>query len=87
MPIWQLDGGRGFHALSRHQAWFLIALIATAWFFTHEGLLFLILIVAVFQAAAKDRQTRGDRPMLILYSLLIIFLSLLTRIHIPLGQS
>ena len=34
IPIWQLDGPRGFHALSRPQRWMIVAVIAavhTCW--------------------------------------------------------
>ena len=30
IPIWQLDGSRGFHALSRHERWIVPAAIAAA---------------------------------------------------------
>src|SRR5205807_8136402 len=44
VPVWQLDGARGFHALSRHQRWIAAAVIAAMWAATGEGLLVLLLL-------------------------------------------
>src|SRR5207247_11147993 len=42
MPVWQLDGGRGFRALTRRQRWIAVGVIGLAWLLTSEGLLVLL---------------------------------------------
>ncbi|HEY0024024.1 MAG TPA: site-2 protease family protein [Longimicrobium sp.] len=57
IPIWQLDGGRGFHALTRTHRAVAAAFIAGAWAVSHEGMLFLLLLGAgwqLFQPAAEQ---------------------------------
>lgn len=49
IPIWQLDGGRGFHALTRTHRGVAAAFVAGAWAVSHEGLLFLLLLGAGWQ--------------------------------------
>ena len=50
MPIWQLDGSRGFHALSRQERWMVVAAIAAALALTGVRLLLWILAaVAIFR--------------------------------------
>src|SRR5262249_45574345 len=36
LPIWQLDGSRGFRALSRAQRWVVLAVIGVLWLLTRE---------------------------------------------------
>ena len=49
IPFWQLDGGRGFHALTRTHRGIAAAFVAGAWAVSHEGLLFLLLAGAAWQ--------------------------------------
>jgi Zn-dependent protease len=51
LPVWQLDGGRGFRALTRGQRWIAAALIGAMWLVTGEGLL--VTCSAVPAAAAR----------------------------------
>ena len=57
IPIWQLDGSRGFHALSTAQRWSAIIAIAIVFWLTGLKLLVLIGAVAIFRAFQK---TDGD---------------------------
>jgi Zn-dependent protease len=62
IPIWQLDGSRGFHALSSAQRVAVVAATALAFFVTGQKLLILVGLVAVFRAfqtttAAGDSRT------------------------------
>ena len=56
-PIWQLDGGRGFSSMSRHQRRLALAVIAAAWFLTAENLLLLLLFAGGFQALQGGART------------------------------
>ncbi|HEX7240829.1 MAG TPA: site-2 protease family protein, partial [Longimicrobiaceae bacterium] len=61
LPVWQLDGGRAFHALSRHQRRLAAGALLGAYLLTREGMLLLLLAGAVFQAfrPAPDEEDRG----------------------------
>jgi Zn-dependent protease len=83
IPIWQLDGGRGFSSLSRSQRWLAVASIAAAWFFTGEGLLLLLLVAGCFQALHAAAPLKRDRLGLIQYIVLIAALSALCFLAVP----
>jgi Zn-dependent protease len=50
VPVWQLDGARGFHALSRTERWIVVATIGLTLWLTGIRLLWLVGAVAAFQA-------------------------------------
>ncbi|WP_420130544.1 site-2 protease family protein [Longimicrobium sp.] len=84
IPIWQLDGGRGFHALTRTHRAVAAAFIAGAWAVSHEGLLFLLLLGAgwqLFQPAPEEQ----DNGALGTYLFLIAALTALMMI-VPYGR-
>jgi Zn-dependent protease len=83
LPVWQLDGGRGFRALARRERWFAAAAIAAAWAVTEESLLVLLLIAAVVRAVGGGAPERSDRRTLVEYLLLIAALSALTMVPVP----
>ena len=82
LPVWQLDGARGFHALTRGQRWIATVLILAMWLVTKEGLLVLLLLGAAFAAWRGAETSDGDNRALIEYGALTITLSLLTRIPV-----
>ena len=60
IPIWQLDGARGFHALSTWQRWIVVASVVFAYMLTKQGLLLLIAAVGIWRAmkpAPKEPDT------------------------------
>ena len=74
IPVWQLDGGRGFHALTRTQRGIAAAFVAGAWAVSHEGMLFLLLLGAgwqLFQPAPE----RADNVALGTYLALVAALT------------
>ena len=58
IPIWQLDGSRGFHALNTTQRWAAVAAIGVIFWMTGLKLLVLVGAVAVFRAV----QGRDGEP-------------------------
>jgi len=71
LPIWQLDGGRGFAALTRSQRLIVALALGLSWGVTGEGLLGLIGVVAVYRALFSDRVETGDTPVLAHFVFLI----------------
>jgi len=83
VPVWQLDGGRGFRALTRPQRWIATGVIGVAWWLTAEGLLLLLLVAAAAAAWFGDAAEEPDAASLLRYTWLVGVLSLMTRISVP----
>ena len=78
LPVWQLDGGRAFAALSRQQrtivavALWLLALVG------QDGMLFLLAIAATARAVIRgNAPAQGDRPVLATYLILAVGLTIM----------
>ena len=78
IPVWQLDGSRGFHVLARSERWILVAAIAAALMITEQRLLLIVGAVAVWRAMQKDNGP-GDMRVLATFATLVVTLSLLAR--------
>ncbi|HXV37171.1 MAG TPA: site-2 protease family protein [Myxococcota bacterium] len=87
LPVWQLDGARGFRSLSRPQRWIALAVVAATALLAREGLLVLIGIGAAFQCFASGAPERGDARGLIRYAGLVVCLSLLSGVDVPLTEA
>ena len=83
IPVWQLDGGRAFNALSRSQRWLGAAMVSLAWASTGEGLLLILTLGAVFRAVSEPGPREPDRGALAEYAVLIGSFSAL--LMIPVG--
>jgi Zn-dependent protease len=81
IPFWQLDGGRGFHALTKQQRMVAALVIAGAWMLSQQGILILLLIMAVVQAFGRGAD-EPDNGALFTYAGLIIVLSWLSVIPV-----
>jgi Zn-dependent protease len=82
LPVWQLDGSRGFHALSRGQRWLVVAAVAALWALTHEGLLVLLLAVSLFTTLGSKPAERGHGLALGQYLFLLVALSALSAVPV-----
>lgn len=78
IPVWQLDGSRGFHALDRRQRWAVIGAIAIAYLLTNQRMLLIIGLVAVWRAVERA-QGPGDNKAFATYVGLIAALSWLSH--------
>jgi Zn-dependent protease len=78
IPVWQLDGSRGFHVLARWERWALVGAIALALMLTEQRLLFLVGGVAVWRAFQQETGP-GDTRVLATFVVLVVALSFLAR--------
>ena len=78
IPVWQLDGARGFHALSQPQRVLVVATVALALWLTGVGVLWLVGAVALYRAATGEMGP-GHQPTLITFILLVLGLSWIAR--------
>ena len=77
LPVWQLDGNRGFASLTTAHRWYAVAVLAAAWLFWRDGLLVLLVIVAAWRALSHDAAPEPDRWAVNTYIGLVIGLSLI----------
>ena len=84
LPIWQLDGGRAFRALSRGQRIAAAVAMGALWLWTREGLLILLGIVALLRVFG-EAPAEGDRKAAFQYLLLLAVLSAMCLIEVPIG--
>ena len=83
LPVWQLDGSRGFRAMTRGQRLLAAAALGAAWFFTHEGLLALLMVVAFARALSGKGAERRDDQALWTYLFLVAVLAALCLTPVP----
>lgn len=84
LPVWQLDGGRAFAALTRNQRWGVAAACGAAYGLTKEGLLLLLLLVAAARAWRGTTPDEPDSVVLVQYVGLVLSLALLATIRVTL---
>jgi Zn-dependent protease len=82
VPVWQLDGGRAFRALTRNQRGICLGMILLMWFISGDSVLFLLAAGATYRLFSKDYPDRGDNPILARYLALVAVLGLLCLIQI-----
>jgi Zn-dependent protease len=77
LPVWQLDGGRGFRALTRTQRAIAGGVAIAMWALTHQTILLLIALGALYRLFSRDYPSEDDNAVLMQYAGLIVLLSLL----------
>lgn len=77
IPIWQLDGGRGFRALTRQQRGIALGVAVAMWALTEQTMLLLIALGAGYRLFSRDYPQEGDNGALTQYVGLVVLLSLL----------
>ena len=81
LPFGPLDGGRGFHALTKQERLLAAAAIGATWFVTAEPLLILLLLAAIYQVFTKPAE-KPDTPVLVWYVGLIVALTAFSMLAI-----
>lgn len=81
LPVWQLDGGRAFAALTAKQRGVVAAVLWALALMVGDGLLFILAIAATARAFMRgNAPERGDSPVLAGYLVLAVGLTLLMLI-------
>jgi Zn-dependent protease len=75
MPVWQLDGNRGFSALSPSARWIVAAGFALAWLLTRDGMMIVLLGAAGIRALDPQAPQTADRGALGQFVFLILSLA------------
>lgn len=75
VPIWQLDGGRGWRALNRTQRWTAVVALVVAWAISEDSLMFFLVILGAGRAMMEAPPIEGDRRSLWMYCGLVLALS------------
>jgi Zn-dependent protease len=75
-PVWQLDGGRAFRALTRRERLMLLALVAVLWLLTQQGMLLIVLLGAGFRVFwQKDDAPEPDPGAFAQFAGLLVLLA------------
>jgi Zn-dependent protease len=83
VPLWQLDGGRGYNAMARAQQWRMTVLTGLMWLVTGEGMLVLLLLGSAYRLFARAAAQTPNRRAEWTYGGLVVVLSLLSQIRLP----
>jgi Zn-dependent protease len=79
LPVWQLDGNRGFAALTSAQRWTVVLMFGCGWALAHDGLFVLLVIAAAVRSFDTHAPATGDRGALAQFVFLIAALSVVLR--------
>lgn len=82
IPIWQLDGGRAFRALTRRDRAIATGAALALWFFTGETMLLLVALGGTFRCFVGPFGA-GDRQGLAAYLVLLATLGALAMLPVP----
>ncbi len=81
LPFGSLDGGRGFHAMSRVQKAIATAIVGAAWYFSGDGLLVLIFIGCIIQLMAHKSKDPGYPKAAWIYCGLVVVLTAIAMVR------
>jgi Zn-dependent protease len=80
IPVWQLDGGRGFASQTRQQRLVILVTAVVLWFLTKEVMLGLIAIGAGYRMFTKDAAQEPDKAGMQAFVGLLIALSVVAML-------
>lgn len=82
-PMPPFDGGTAFRALSRDQRWVVVFTSGAVLYHTHEGLLWLVLLLAVARALGTDAPAEPEWTSLATFVFLLAALAGLGTLQVP----
>lgn len=75
LPVWQLDGGRGFRALDKQQRLMLLGLMLVLWYLSGSGLFLILSLGALYRIfLAKDFAREPDQGAFVQFAGLLTML-------------
>ena len=77
IPVWQLDGARGFHSQTQMQRISLLLLAAGVGLLTHHLMYLFIVLGGAYRLFKRDANQEPDHPGFLQYSGLLIALGIL----------
>jgi Zn-dependent protease len=83
MPLGPLDGGRAFNALSQPQRFLVAAALLVAWLVTRDGIVLLVLVVALGRALGKHAPTAPEWTIATELVVLVAALTYLAALPVP----
>ncbi|MGQ0648623.1 MAG: site-2 protease family protein [Gemmatimonadaceae bacterium] len=81
IPVWQLDGARGFHALTGPQRWLVVATLGAALVLTGQKLLIIVGAVAAWRALQRQAGP-GNTRIVATFAVLIAALSWMSALKV-----
>src|SRR5436190_12357600 len=75
VPVWQLDGARGFRSLTRYQRGLVLMTAGALWLLTSNPMLLGIALCGVYRMFTRDWQNEPDQQGLLQYLGLLIALA------------
>jgi Zn-dependent protease len=84
-PVWQLDGSRGFRALSNGQRWAVVAAMGVMALVAQDAFLGVVAAIAASRALVDraNAPREGDRAMLYLVLFLVAGCALMSEVPVP----
>ncbi len=86
IPIWQLDGSRGFASLTRQERGLVLVVAAVLWWITRQEMLALIALVTIYRLFSKDYAPQSDRRGFMKFIRILVALTLMTAFAQKLAQ-
>lgn len=80
LPVWQLDGNRGFAALGRKGRLAIAAMFVAGWMIAGDGLFLLLILIAGARALSPDPPPTSERGALMEFTFLILALAIVFRL-------
>lgn len=82
IPVWQLDGGRGFNALDQKQRMIAAGLVALAWLLSGDMMFVLVLLGAGYRIFFTPSPSEPGKRALFTFGALILGITLLLQIRV-----
>ena len=83
LPVWSLDGSRGFSAMSRRGRGMAAGALLVAWLIAGDGMILLVAIVAGARVFVGQAPPESDRRTVMEYCGLALLLALMFRLPVP----
>jgi len=84
LPVWQLDGSRGFRALARWQRWVVVLTMLGMWFVTSGWLMLLLALFGTLRVfKGDDAPAEPDYVAWLQFLLLVVVLAIMSQIQVP----